>query len=378
MHARLSRFGAIAAAVGFLCGLPRLLGDEPPKPTASATEANPAVPAPGHSVHGEAVQRRAAARRLPDARHGQVPLPGHHQEARGAGVHRPGGRAAPFVLSTSRPSGRSARPPGSTRTAPWPTGAWRCRTSTTPSAPGSSSRRPASGPPSRSPGASSSISRPWRRSTRRATTPGTTSRTCSRGSRRSSRSSPTTSTPAPGWRWSPGSTAAAGSAAGRRSTSCSTRCSRSSRCIPGAHHYRIHLWDGVKPIRAEKSAALLRQDRAGDRARLAHARPHLHRAQAVRRRGLPAGGLGPGRPRLHVPRPGHAVRDPQLRPQQPVALHQLQPHRPGARRDRRGAEPGRAAPRPAEERPQRRRLAAAAAAGSAGPRSSPATSSGTT
>jgi peroxiredoxin len=25
---------------------------------------------------------------------------------------------------------------------------------------------------------------------------------------------------------------------------------------PGGHHYRIHLWDGVKPIRAEKSAAL--------------------------------------------------------------------------------------------------------------------------
>ena len=25
---------------------------------------------------------------------------------------------------------------------------------------------------------------------------------------------------------------------------------------PGAHHYRIHLWDGHKPIRAEKSAAL--------------------------------------------------------------------------------------------------------------------------
>ena len=29
-------------------------GDEPTKPTASATEANPAVPAAGHSVHGEA------------------------------------------------------------------------------------------------------------------------------------------------------------------------------------------------------------------------------------------------------------------------------------------------------------------------------------
>ena len=25
---------------------------------------------------------------------------------------------------------------------------------------------------------------------------------------------------------------------------------------PGAHHYRIHLWDGAKPIRAEKSAAI--------------------------------------------------------------------------------------------------------------------------
>src|ERR1700761_3421343 len=28
-------------------------GDEPVKPTASASEANPAIPAPGHSVHGE-------------------------------------------------------------------------------------------------------------------------------------------------------------------------------------------------------------------------------------------------------------------------------------------------------------------------------------
>ena len=31
---------------------------------------------------------------------------------------------------------------------------------------------------------------------------------------------------------------------------------------PGAHHYRIHLWDGVKPIRAEKSAAIYAPDRA--------------------------------------------------------------------------------------------------------------------
>ncbi len=36
---------------------------------------------------------------------------------------------------------------------------------------------------------------------------------------------------------------------------------------PGAHHYRIHLWDGVKPVRAEKSAALYARTALG----IAHA-----------------------------------------------------------------------------------------------------------
>ena len=51
-----SWFGAItAASCLFCCGNSApALGDEPVKPTASASEANPAVPAPGHSVHGEA------------------------------------------------------------------------------------------------------------------------------------------------------------------------------------------------------------------------------------------------------------------------------------------------------------------------------------
>ena len=42
-------------------------GDEPSKPTSSASETNPAVPAPGHSVHGEAFSDgpRTAARILP-------------------------------------------------------------------------------------------------------------------------------------------------------------------------------------------------------------------------------------------------------------------------------------------------------------------------
>ena len=116
---------------------------------------------------------------------------------------------------------------------------------------------------------------------------------------------------------------------------------------PGAHHYRIHLWDGNQAGPRREIGGALRQDRARDRTRLAHAGPYLHRAEAVCRRRLSAGRLGPRRPRLHDPRPGDAVRDSQLRAQQPVALHEPEPHRPGSRRHRRGAQPGRAAARSA-------------------------------
>ncbi len=48
-------FGALLAASVFgLLTHSSTRGDEPAKPTPSATEANPAVPAPGHSLHGEA------------------------------------------------------------------------------------------------------------------------------------------------------------------------------------------------------------------------------------------------------------------------------------------------------------------------------------
>ena len=127
---------------------------------------------------------------------------------------------------------------------------------------------------------------------------------------------------------------------------------------PGAHHYRIHLWNGDKSIRAESLGRTLRQDRAGDRPRLAHAGAYLHRPEALRRRRLSAGRLGPGRPRRDGPRSHHAVPDLQLRPQQPVAGHLVQPHRPGPRCGRRRPEPGGAAPRSRPERQERRRLGA--------------------
>ncbi len=59
-----SRCAAFIAATGLVFSISLHAGaQEPVKPTASATEANPAVPAPGHSVHGEAFDdgpRRAA------------------------------------------------------------------------------------------------------------------------------------------------------------------------------------------------------------------------------------------------------------------------------------------------------------------------------
>jgi peroxiredoxin len=54
MPTNLGRVGAaVVAALGLARPAPAP-GDEPIKPTASASEANPAVPAAGHSVHGEA------------------------------------------------------------------------------------------------------------------------------------------------------------------------------------------------------------------------------------------------------------------------------------------------------------------------------------
>jgi peroxiredoxin len=55
MRGAATGFAAFIIAAGVIISLPLpSLGDEPVKPTASASEANPAVPPPGHSVHGEA------------------------------------------------------------------------------------------------------------------------------------------------------------------------------------------------------------------------------------------------------------------------------------------------------------------------------------
>jgi peroxiredoxin len=67
MRTVLTGLGAFLAVTGFLGSGPPAIGDEPTKPTASASEANPAVPAAGHSVHGEAFNDgpRHTAYRMP-------------------------------------------------------------------------------------------------------------------------------------------------------------------------------------------------------------------------------------------------------------------------------------------------------------------------
>jgi peroxiredoxin len=68
MRAVQSGFGAAIAASAWIClSAPAARGDEPVKPTRSASEVNPAVPAPGHSVHGEAFNAgpRHTAYRMP-------------------------------------------------------------------------------------------------------------------------------------------------------------------------------------------------------------------------------------------------------------------------------------------------------------------------
>jgi peroxiredoxin/tetratricopeptide (TPR) repeat protein len=68
MRAMLLGFAGLFASWAFFCySLTLARGDEPRKPTASASEANPSVPAPGHSLHGEAFNDgpRRAAYRMP-------------------------------------------------------------------------------------------------------------------------------------------------------------------------------------------------------------------------------------------------------------------------------------------------------------------------
>ena len=354
-----SRCAAIAAAVRVLLSFSlSARGDEPVKPTAPASEANPAVPAAGHSVHGEAFNDgpRHAAYLMPGMGKVHFPVTSKKPEVQ-AFIDQGVAQLHSFYYFESERSFRqAAKIDPDCAMAYW--GMAMSNINNAKRAPGVSQGSPQAGR-RRSAVTSRFTSTRWSRFSRRAPTPRPSGRTGCRASRRSSRSFPG-DIDARAWlamvTWQ---NSMDGIGSRQAVDTLLDTVLQVEPMHPGAHHYRIHLWDGVKADSRREIGRALRQDRARDRPRLAHAGPHLHRAEAVCRRRLSAGRLGPRRPRLHDPRPGDAVRDSQLRAQQPVALHEPQPYRPRARRHRRGAQPGRAAARPAEERAQRRRLAAA-------------------
>ena len=191
---------AIIAAAGLFCSsFCRLRGDEPVKPTASASEANPAVPAPGHSVHGEAFNDgpRHAAHLMPGMGKVHFPVTTAKPEAQ-AFVDQGVAQLHSFYYFESERSFRQAAKidPGCAM-AYW---GMAMSNVNNPKRAKGSSRKPGNGPPG-SARANRSIWTHSSRFTRRAPTPSAAAGLASGSRDPSSRISRATSTPVPGWRW---------------------------------------------------------------------------------------------------------------------------------------------------------------------------------
>ena len=106
-----SRFGAFLVSSVLCCTFNLAQGDEPVKPTAPATETNPAVPAPGHSVHGEAFNDgpRHAAYIMPGMGEVHFAVATKMPEAQKSFIDQ-GVAQLPFFLL--RPSPKPIVPPG--------------------------------------------------------------------------------------------------------------------------------------------------------------------------------------------------------------------------------------------------------------------------
>ena len=134
---------------------------------------------------------------------------------------------------------------------------------------------------------------------------------------------------------------------------------------PGANHYRIHLWDGHKPVRAEKSAALFAQTAPG----IAHAWHMPGHTYTELHRFADAAYHQEGAARVDH---AYMIRDRVM----PFEIHNYAHNNQwlctslgniGRVRDAIAvAQPGRAAARPRQERTQRRRLGAAERPGPVG------------
>jgi hypothetical protein len=196
MRAVQSWFGAIIAVTCVFCVSPPLRGDEPVKPTTSASETNPAVPAPGHSVHGEAFNDgpRHHAHIMPGMGKAHFPATTKTPEAQ-AFIDQGVAQLHSFYYFESERSFRQAALIDPDCAIAY----WGMAMSNV----NNPKRAREFVKDARKRAAAAS-----RREQLYIDALEAGGRTCSKGSNRSSRSFPTTSTPEPGRRWSPGSSPA--------------------------------------------------------------------------------------------------------------------------------------------------------------------------
>ena len=174
-------------------------GDEPVKPTAPASEANPAVPAAGHSVHGEAFNDgpRHAAYLMPGMGKVHFPVTTKKPEAQAFIDQGVGQLHSFYYFEAERSFRQAAQIDPDCAMAYW--GMAMANVNNAKRAKGFlKEARKRAAKLSR---ANRFTSMPWSRFSRRVRTPRPSGRTGCKASRRSSRSSPATSTLAPGWRW---------------------------------------------------------------------------------------------------------------------------------------------------------------------------------
>ena len=194
MRPLVGRFGALTAT-SLLCFsfYNYARGDEPVKPTAPASEANPAVPAAGHSVHGEAFNDgpRHTAYLMPGMGKVHFPVTSKKPQLQ-AFIDQGVGQLHSFYYFESERSFRqAAQIDPDCAMAYWGMAMsninnarafWRCSIFVVRVT-------------------NRFTSKPWSRFSKQALTPKPNGRAGCRASRRSSRSSPATSMRAPGWRW---------------------------------------------------------------------------------------------------------------------------------------------------------------------------------
>ncbi len=246
--------GAFLAATSFFCISPLLRGDEPTKPTAPASETNPAVPAPGHSVHGEAFND--------GPRHHAYVMPGMGKSHFPATTKKPEAQAfidqgvaqlhSFYYFESERSFRQAARIDPDCATAYWGMAMSNVNNAKRAKEFLKEARKRAASASRREQLYIAALEAFYKEGDK----PGNRQQNWLRGLESIVQDFPD-DIDARAW-----AAMVAWQFAGHAIVSRQSLDTMIDSVLqvepmhPGAHHYRIHLWDGVKPIRAEKSAAL--------------------------------------------------------------------------------------------------------------------------